>query len=37
MKRLFLTTVCLLAAAAAWAQESFVHDPSDGYVRPTDP
>ena len=37
MKRLLLSALCLIAAAAAWAQDSFVHEQSDGYVWPTDP
>ena len=37
MKRILLSAVCLLSAVAALAQNSFVHDQSDGYVWPTDP
>jgi hypothetical protein len=37
MKRLLLSALCLIAASSAWAQDSFVHEQSDGYVWPTDP
>ena len=37
MKRFLLTTLFLLLAAMLDAQNSFVHEQSDGYVWPTDP
>ena len=37
MKRLLFSLALLLAATAAWAQNSFVHERSDGYQWPDDP
>ena len=37
MKRILLSLAGLLAAAALFAQNSFVHEQSDGYVWPDDP
>ena len=37
MKRIILTAVCLMTALSAIAQNSYVHDKSDGYEWPTDP
>ena len=37
MKRFLLSLAGLLAAAALFAQNSFVHEKSDGYVWPDDP
>ena len=37
MKRLVLLAAVLAATLSSSAQNSFVHDRSDGYVWPTDP
>ena len=37
MKRILLLAASLLTAATLLAQNSFVHEQSDGYVWPTDP
>ena len=37
MKRMIFLTASLFAAVALFAQNSFVHEQSDGYVWPDDP
>ena len=37
MKRILLTIAMVAASLTALAQNSFVHEQSDGYVWPTDP
>ena len=37
MKRFFLLTTSLFAAAAIFAQTHAIHEQSDGYVWPDDP
>ena len=37
MKRILLSLASLMAAATLFAQNSFVHGQSDGYVWPDDP
>ena len=37
MKRILLSLAGVLLAASLFAQNSFVHEPSDGYVWPDDP